>query len=685
MAFEADSLRPSESSRVVLEMLDRLAEAMTPPPLRSPAEWADANRVEPPGSPEPGDWRSNRTPYCTPIGIAAVSPLWREIAAVMGTQMGKSAGLLNIIGRKLDDDPAPMLYLGPTKSNIDKVFEPQIDRLLRSAKSLWAKTVKGRKAQKLAKIVSGVMLRLGWAGSAAELAAFTAHTALVDELDRMEVLPGEGDPLTLARARISNYVDGLLLATSTPTEGSVDVEKHPATGIEHWAVADPDDIASPIWKLFQEGTRFEWAVPCPHCFKHFIPRFRLLVWPEGCTPARALREARLTCQRCGGLIEDRWKTWMNGAGVYLAPGQDVEGWNPKVADPAQPDPRNPGPPLHPMLPGLGTNGVVVGEAPEADVATFWVSGLMSPWKTLGQRAAAFIRAVRSRDQEKVRATLNTEFGELYRTRGQAPDWQELKNVCAGTYTLEQVPRGAQILFLTVDVQQDRLVCTVRAWGAEFESWLVWREELWGKTKDGEDERSDTSLPPVWQRLDALAERTFGGMPISAIAVDSGYRSEQVYAWCRKHANAYATKGASGRISKLYHATDVEVSYRGKRLKSGLKVWAIDDSYFKGWVHDHIAWPQDQPGSWHLPSDIDEDYCKQVVAEQRMRVPSGRSQWIRVHKDNHYLDCEQQQAFLAHVAGVRHLKPVVEEEAGPQEPAAPRPRSRVIRSRYMGRR
>jgi phage terminase large subunit GpA-like protein len=604
--------------------------------------------------------------------MAAVSARWAEVVAAMGTQMGKTGGLLNIIGRKLDDDPAPILYIGPTKSNVDAVFEPQVQQMLRSASSLWSKTVKGRKAQKLVKQVAGVTLRLGWAGSATEVAAYTAHTGVLDEVDRMVAIKGEGDVRTLVLARTSNYVDGLLVSTSSPTEGSVDVEKHPDTGIEHWALADPDDIVSPIWKLFQEGTRFEWAVPCPHCARFFIPRFKLLSWPEGCTPARALREAQLACQRCGQLIDNRHKEWMNGAGTFLAPGQDVEDWDPELA--TDTETRNPGPPDHPCFPGLGANGRVVGEVVETDTASFWVSGLMSPWRSFGQRAAAWLRAVRSGEQDRVRAVLNTEYGELYRTRGQAPDWDELKNGCSGAYTLEQVPRGAQLLFLTVDVQQDRLVCSVRAWGAEFESWLVWREELWG----------DTAEPGVWMRLDALAARQFGGMPISATAVDSGFRKEQVYEWCRRHSNAYATKGAGGRITKLYHATDAEVNHRGKRMKTGMKVWAADDGYFKAWVHDHIAWPQDQPGSWHLPSDIDEDYCKQVVAEQRMRLPSGRVQWMRVHKDNHYLDCEWQQAFLAHVAGVRHLRPLPDDAGLAPAPARP-PQRRIVRSKYLGRR
>lgn len=623
----------------------------------------------PQGSPRPGKFESSLTPYCIPIGIAAVNVQWREIAAAMGTQMGKSAGLFNIVGRKLDDDPAPVLYLGPTKSNIDTVVEPQIQQMLKSSPSLWAKTVKGRKAKKLAKLVSGVKLRLGWTGSPVEVAAETAHTVLLDELDRMLPIPGEGDVPTLARARISNYPDGLMVATSTPTEGSVDVEKHPDTGIEHWAVSEPEDIASQIWKLWQEGTRFEWAVPCPHCGKYFIPRFRLLSWPEGCSPTRALREAVLACPTNGCLITEGSKGWMNAAGTMLAPGMQVKDFKLSTTSAEKI-----GKPFNPYFPEPDSiqNGEVIGQAPEAESCTFWVSGLMSPWRTFGQRAAAWLRAVRSGDQDKIRAVLNTEFGEMYRTRGQAPELQALKDCCAG-YSFEQVPKGVRLLFLTVDVQQDRLVCSVRGWGAEFESWLIYREELWG----------DTAEPEVWARLDRLADREFGGIGISAYAVDSGYRKEHVLEWCRRRSKAYATKGAGGRITKLFHASDAEVNHRGKRLKIGIKVWALDEQYFKAWVHDHIGWPQDQPGSWHLPNDIEDDYCKQIVAEQRMRLPSGRTQWMKVHKDNHYLDCEALQVFLAHVEGVRHLKRPVEDGSAAKE--ATRPRQRVVRSNYMGRR
>lgn len=548
-----------------------------------------------------------------PLQDASVDARYRGAIGVMAIQMGKSASMLNVIGRKLDDDPAPVLYYGPTKSNLESVMEPQIDAMLRSVPSL-RETMPGGKAQrKLVKKVAGVTLRLAWAGSPTELAAQPAHTVIVDEVDKMIPETGKGDPLTMARGRNSTYADGTMFAVSSPTEGTVTTEEHPETGIEHWKVGDAADIPSRIWRAWQEGTRHEWAVPCRHCAEYFVPRFKLLRWPKDSTAFEALGAARLTCPKCGALHDDADKIWMNKNGHALAPGQ-------KVVD-----------------------GLVVGDAPAAEMFSLWVSGLMSPWKTFGQRAAAWISAAASGDQAIVRATLNEEFGELYQLRGQAPEWKAVKALGQG-YVLGDIPKAVQKVFLTADVQKDHLVCVIRGWGPEFESWLIHTEELWG----------DTDQPEVYERLTRLHQARFGQFQVAAVAVDSGFRTQRVYEWIHSRGfQAYATKGRS-KPSKLYLSTDVEVDRFGKKRFQGLKLWTLDDSYFKGWVHDRLGWPQDQPGAWHLPSDVTDDYCRQVVAEQRMRLPSGGVEWIKVGV-NDALDAEALQAFLAHVEGVRHLK------------------------------
>jgi phage terminase large subunit GpA-like protein len=527
--------------------------------------------------------------------------------------------------------------------------------MLRSAPSLWAKTEKGRRAQKLAKRVAGVMLRLAWAGSPTELASQPAHTVVLDELDRMEAIAGEGDPVTLAEARQATYPDGRLIITSTPIEGNVDVERHPVTGIDHWKVAEPADVLSPIWKLWQEGTRFEWAVPCPHCKGYFVPRFRQLWWPEKATAREAQRDARLVCQRCGTHIEDSDKAEMNARGFYLAPGQDV------------------------------VDGKVVGDIPESDTASFWASGIMSPWRSFGKMAAKWVRARRSGDQERIRAVINTDFGELYAFRGEAQPTTVVR-ACAGTYTHGEIPAAIKALTCGVDVQKKRLVYVVRGWGYSMESWLVDYGEMWGETDQTQ----------VWEQLSALLERRWGetddkqGLVIKRMGIDSGYRpgdkwrrpDNLIYDFCLRHRRAVPTKGRD-RLNKPLQPSLIDVTHRGQTYKKGLQLWHLDSDYFKSWVHSRLVWPEDQPGRFWVPQDVSEDYCLQMTSETRVAKPSGLATWVKVRNENHFLDCEAINVAVAQSLGFhrksrKRAEPATTERA-PQETdqgaqAAPVPRA-----------
>lgn len=543
---------------------------------------------------------------------------YKGVGLITGTQQGKTAGFLNIGGRKIDDDPADVLWIGPTKSNVLNVVEPQLEEMIRGCASLSSKRTPGSRRRRVIKAIAGVTWRFAWAGSSTEVSSQPAHTVIVDELDKMKPIPGEGDVLRMAEARKSNFPDGCIVATSTPTEGSVDVEVDPVSGMEHWKVSKPEDIVSAIWKLWQSGTRHEWAVPCQGCGEHFVPRLKDLTgWPAGCTPAVASRNARLVHVTCGFAHEDRHQSIMNAGGMYVAPGQKV------------------------------VNGQLVGDPPDADWWTGWVSGLMSPWVPFSERARQWVRAARTHDQETIRSTLNTSFAELYSVRGEAPPWEDVLKLSKdphGTYDVGLVPAGVRMIFLTVDVQKDHLVVVIRGWGVEYESWLIDRLELWGETDQVD----------VWQRLDSLADSMIDGWGMAAFAVDSGYRPERVYDWCEKRlGRAYATKGKDQPL-KLYQMTDIEVLRSGKKVKRGVKLTSFDHGYFKGWVHDRVRWPQDAPGAWHLPRLVGEDYCRQLVGESRMRLASGKVNWVK-RTTNDYLDCEALQVLLAHLMGVRNLK------------------------------
>jgi phage terminase large subunit GpA-like protein len=582
----------------------------------------------------------------TPVVRACCNPKYSRVVVVCGSQMAKTEALFNVIGHRLEDDPAPILYIGPTQKLVESYSEGRVMPMLRSAPALWERLHKGKKNKITEKFISGVRLGFGWSGSATELAGHPAALVLVDERDRMEDVKGEGDPVSLAEARVATYPDGRVIVASTPTVGHGSSAINEETGLDHWEYIDTETdegkqvLPSPIWRLWQKGTRHEWAWPCPECEEYFIPRFKLLKWPDGATPDQALSETRMACPHCGALIDDIEKQQMNARGVYVAPGQRVD-----------------------------KAGTVTGNAPESRTASFWVSGLCSPWRTFGERAAQFLDAVRSGNRAETQVALNTGIGELYHIGGDGPDWQDVANKREG-YVSGILPEGVQVLTCAVDVQKNRLVYAVRGWGWNFESWLVDHGELWGETEHD----------AVWTELHDLLTREVDGKPIRLMLIDSGYRpgekdrnpDNQIYQFCRQHrGRAFPTKGHDTQ-DKPYKASKIDVSWRGKIIKNGLDLWHIDTDYMKSWVHARIEWPTGEPGGWHIPADATDDYCQQLVAEHRAVNPSGKVTWLRIRRDNHYLDVEALNVAAAHILRLHMLPKPADSRAKPAEPAVQKP-------------
>jgi len=560
----------------------------------------------------------------------------------MGSQMAKTDGiLLNVAGHRLDDDPVPILYVGPTRSNVEKVIEPRIKKMVRGAPSLTEKMAEGKSQSKTYKNIAGTSFRLAWAGSATELASEPACIVMVDERDRMDDdVGGEGDPFELAEARNSTYPDGKAIGTSTPTIGNVEAETL-ETGLTHWQSADAADIGSQIWKLWQEGTRFEWAWPCPHCREYYVPRFNLLQWPKGSTPTQALHRARMCCPHCGALSSDKDKDSQNQRGVYVAPGQTIS-----------------------------PEGEISGETPDNDCASYWVSGLCSTWRSYGQLARRFLNAVNSGDPERIQGVINTGFGELYKLKGDAPEWQSVADL-REPYPFGYCPDWVRVITCGVDVQKDRLYYVIRGWGVNYESTLIRHGELYG----------ETAHDAVWAELGGFHALRFGEdeKRIDRLIIDSGYRpgdsfkrpDNQVYSFCRRFPSwAVPAKGHDTQDKPL-KSNVIDVTVGGRVLKGGMKLWHVDSDHYKSWVHSRLAWPKGESGAWHLPLDATDDYCQQVVAETRIVKPSGRAVWKKIRKDNHYLDCEALAVVGADMLRVwRYLpeQPKQKPRAKPKQPA-----------------
>jgi len=296
---------------------------------------------------------------------------------------------------------------------------------------------------------------------------------------------------------------------------------------------------------------------------------------------------------------------------------------------------------------INSKGEVEGDPPASDTASFWVSGLMSAWRTWGDRAQAFLRAVRSGDPDRIQAVINTGFGELYTLKGEAPELDVVKSL-RQPYESGTLPTTeARKIFLTVDVQKNGLYYVVRAWGADLESWKIEAGFLAGPT-DGD---------LVWQDLEEFKDEHYGGLPIDRCFIDSGYRTQFVYAFCRKHKRwAFPTKGRDTIDATPLQKAKLDIAKNtGRRLAGGLGIYHVNTDYFKRWVHERIERDPELPGGWHLPEDATDDYCRQVISEARTVKPSGTVVWIKVYKDNHYFDCEVLQVAAAYSLNLQSVR------------------------------
>lgn len=609
-----------------------------------------------------------RDPMLTPYNIMFARAFtegyrgrrYKRVILVEGAQGGKTETFLDVIGERLDNRPAPMLYVGPSKEFVTDQFEPRLTEMFGQSASLATKVVGGldsKKQKKTLKRIAGTRLRLAHAGSSTALKSDPAAIALVDEYDEMlKNVKGQGDPLGLVEARGFTYADFVAGVTSTPSMGLVQIEHDEQSGLEFWRVGEGEEVSSPIWKLWQGGTRHHFVWRCPHCEDYFVPRSTLLVFPAGATPAEVERVAYIVCPKCGCEITDEHKPTMNANGLFVAPGQRI------------------------------VDGEVVGDPPDVNDLSMWVSGLCSPFRTFGARAASLVTAQRTGEASKIQTATNAEFGECFIERGgELPSWEVLKGR-ALEYALGVVPDAARFLTCGVDVQKTRVVFVVRAWGPKATSWLVAHGEIMG----------DTSQPEVWDDLEEMLRSPIGGRLIKLVFLDSGFRPgkpfqipvNRVYEFCRRLRNfVFASKGASTSMIRPIIQAKLEVNKHGGAEKYGLDLMRLDTDHWKSFVHERLGWDATKAGAWHTSHEAADDYFKQVVAETRV-ISEGKPKWLAIARDNHYLDCEAMAAAAAYLLNAQYLRgeeknesnestavtevASIESTDGPAPQAAPRP-------------
>jgi phage terminase large subunit GpA-like protein len=377
---------------------------------------------------------------------------------------------------------------------------------------------------------------------------------------------------------------------------------------------------SRIQREFEASDQRYFHMPCPHC-EHYQPlRFAQLRWPEG-----KPQEAAYVCEACEALIEEHHKTAMLAKGRWVA--------------------SNTG------------DGRTVG---------YHLSSLYSPigWFSWGDAAEMFESA--QKNPELMKGFINTVLGEPYEEEYEAPEWQRLYER-REQYPLGVIPEGGLFLTAGVDVQKDRIECEIAAWGRGKESWSVDYQVLQGAT----------NAPDVWKKLDEMLGRDWPHargctLPIRVLAIDSGYATQEVYGWVKRHPQAswgatgarastprtvVAIKGRDTETALILSISKADVGGR----KRGLRVWNVSGPVakmeFYRWLKlERPTNPQEAlaPGSCHFP-EYGEEYFKQLTAERRVvRMHKGfpRASWEKdPARHNEALDCRVYARAAASIYGL----------------------------------
>lgn len=579
-------------------LLAEIREAWRPPPKLTLSQWADRYAVlSKESSAEAGRWRT--IPYQRGMLDAMTDRHYERVTVMKSARVGYTKCLNHLTGYHVHYDPCPIMHVQPTVGDAERYSRSELAPMIRDTPVLTPLFPEpGRRESGntiLRKQFPGGEIILVGAESARGFRGATIRVLQMDEIDGYAKTGAgdEGDQIRLAIMRTDTFWNRKLIFGSTPTL----------------------EATSRIKRMFELGDQRRYFVPCPECKKPQVLEWENLRWPKN-EPDKAA----FMCVHCGVLIEYRWQRWMvEEADRLQREGEPGYGWVPTNPNP---EPRH---------------------------ASFhiWAAYSYSPNATWAQLAREWL-ACHKNNLERV-AFVNTVLGLPFKGDGDAPEWQRLYERRL-PYKIGTVPEGGVLLVAGVDVQQGRLEVEIVAYGPRLQSWSVDYRVLAGDTSqlDGPDS--------PYRKLDDLLNETFPhaaggpGLQIRRLAIDSGYQTNTVYQWVRRHplTRVMAVDGRDSYQMIVGAPKSVEVTVQGKRKGRSVRLWPVGTSLVKtelyGWlkqVKTEASSGDDIPYGYCNFPEYPEEYFKGLTAEEIVpRLVRGfrRYQWEKVYPRNEPLDC-----------------------------------------------
>ncbi|MCD8329456.1 MAG: phage terminase large subunit family protein, partial [Lachnospiraceae bacterium] len=574
---------------------------LRPPENISVSEWAEKYRVlDSKSSAFPGPWRNDKTPYLTGIMDEFLNYETEEIIFSKPSQIGGTEILQNLLGYIVQQDPAPTMVVYPTDTLAESVSANRLKPMFRASPTLKAR-FRETESSKLELQFEGMYLSLVGSNSPSSLASKPIRFLFMDEVDKY---PGaskkEADPIALARERTKTFHNRKIYMTSTPTLRTGHITK---------ALEDADCVR-------------HYFVPCPHCGKYIDRKCSQGNFPndEGMSYSDRAECAVYICQECGCVITDQHKPQMLRYGEW----------------------RN-----------------VQEKTQFAKKVGFWINTLYSPFVRFSEVVKEFLMS--KDDPDKLQNFVNSWLAE---------PWEDTKLKTTADLVLERqtelqpmvVPEWAKLLTAGVDVQENCLYWTIRAWG----NFITSQNIAHGQAFDWAELERVMNLQYPQQ-----GESTT--MVVQLALVDSGNNADEVYDFCASNSDwALPCKGASNPMMSHYKLSKVN---KTDSRAYGMNLVLVDGGKYKDMIAGRMK-RENGSGIWMVYADCDREYAEQVTAEHKVNVRSANGRVTQAwkpkasHADNHYLDCEVYAMAAADVLGVRTLHLDEVEQVQPRQEAPP---------------
>lgn len=590
---------------------------------------------------------------CDAFDDYTVRKIWLQFASRLGkTYFGQCC-----VMKKADTNPGPMMLASSVEKTALEVTERTYKIIEHSPKVSWQLRPKHRRRQSCIDF-DACQCQVAWSRSVSTLADKEVEFGHGNEIDKWEhaSTSTEADPLKLFTDRFKNRPHHKILLESTPA-----VKTHSrveAGRLNSW--------------------NCEYYVPCPHCdvyqpLKMSENDVYYLQWeklPNGRSDREmARRTAFYQCAHCEGKIEDHHRPMMMRLGVWVPEGCKVNHAEAKRVATQR---------YQSTIPGTGVVdfrwegwskapwivGTPLRDGPEAGYKLSSLYALSLGW---GDIAAEFVGCY-NRPQD-LRNFINQWLAETWEHAKRKDTWENLGiRFIDNSLPRGIVPSWAQVLTCGIDRQGEdvtsaRFPWVVDAWGSQNRCHTV----DYGVTTSF-DELLSQVISKNW-----LCENQSENKNISFTLMDSGFKPDGVYEFCRKCQNlrldVWPSKG-----SNVVMDSDFRYSILGDNTSMpGMALFTVDTVRSQLWIDSQFDRTTLQKyticsGSLFDHQDFLEQLINDAVVDSLDQFNNVRQSWERLDTriPNDFRDCRRyaRVAFLIKTGG-RELQ-----EASVQQPLQP---------------